>query len=95
MSTAVARLGDLCSGHGDFPPRPSISASPNVFVNGRALLRLGDAYAIHCNASTCHGGAVASGSATVYCNGQPVARVGDAVSCGSMIAQGSPDVRCG
>jgi len=95
MSAAVARLGDLCSGHEAFPSRPSIGASPNVYVNGRALLRQDDAFAVHTDGRTVHGGVVSGGSATVFCNGRAVARVGDAVSCGSSIAQGSPNVRCG
>ena len=42
---AVTRLGDLCTGHGAFPPRPSTGASPNVFVNGIAVHRKGDSWA--------------------------------------------------
>jgi uncharacterized Zn-binding protein involved in type VI secretion len=33
---AVSRLGDNCTGHGCWPPRPSTGASPNVRVNGIA-----------------------------------------------------------
>jgi len=45
---AVVRLGDICTGHGCWPPRQNIEASPNVFVNGRGVHRLGDAWAVHC-----------------------------------------------
>lgn len=36
-------LGDICSGHGSFPPRPVISASGNVIINGKGAVRIGDA----------------------------------------------------
>jgi uncharacterized Zn-binding protein involved in type VI secretion len=45
---AVVRLGDMSTGHSCFPPRPNTEASPNVFVNGKGVHRVGDAWAIHC-----------------------------------------------
>jgi len=44
---AVVRLGDMSRGHSCFPPRPNIEASSNVFVNGKGVHRVGDAWAIH------------------------------------------------
>lgn len=38
----IVRLGDYCSGHDGYPPRPNIEASTNVFVNGLGIHRLGD-----------------------------------------------------
>lgn len=93
---AVTRLGDLCTGHADWPPRPSIEASSTVKVNGIGVVRVGDAYAIHCNSEPeCHGGVLAAGSATVYVEGRQLGRIGDPVSCGSSVAQGSHNVFCG
>lgn len=93
---AVVRLGDLCSGHGGFPPRPNDSASTDVFVNGKGVHRVGDHWVIHCDATPiCHDGVEATGSTTVFVNGRGVARVGDSISCGSVCAQGSPDVFAG
>lgn len=43
----VVRLGDMSTGHGCWPGRPSIEASTNVFVNGRGVHRLGDSWAVH------------------------------------------------
>jgi len=43
----ATRLGDDCTGHGCFPPRPSVGASPNVFVNSKAQVRVTDPYACH------------------------------------------------
>lgn len=94
---AVSRLGDNCTGHGCWPPRPSTAASPNVFVNGIAAHRQGDAWAAH----TCptipetHASTLAAGSTTVRVNGKQLARIGDPVACGSSIAQGSANVFAG
>lgn len=91
---AVTRLGDQCTGHGCWPPRPSSGASPNVFANGVAVHRQGDAWAPH----TCpaipetHASVLASGSSSVYVNGQQIGRIGDPVACGSTVATGSGDV---
>ena len=56
----VSRLGDVCTGHGCFPSRPSTGASPNVFVNGMEIARIGDPVAC--------GSAVATGSGNVFAN---------------------------
>ena len=88
---SVTRLGDICTGHGCFPPRPSDSASPNVFINGIALHRQSDSWSVHC-CGVCHGSVLASGSSTVYVNNLQAGRVGDPVACGSSVAQGSENV---
>lgn len=91
---AITRLGDTCTGHGCWPPRPSSSASPDVFVDGIAVHRVGDAWAAH----TCpsipetHASVLASGSPTVFVNGRPAGRIGDGVACGSSVASGSATV---
>jgi len=91
---AVTRLGDMCTGHGCWPPRPSVGASPDVFVNARGAHRLGDGWAAH----TCpsipetHASVLAAGSPTVFCNGLQLGRIGDPVACGSAVASGSPTV---
>lgn len=89
---AVSRLGDLSTGHGGWPARPSTSASPNVFVNGIAVNRVGDTWATHDNDGDDHDGTTSSGSGTVLVNGLKVARIGDAISCGDKIATGSGNV---
>ncbi len=93
---AVSRLGDQCTGHAGFPPRPSTSASPDVFVNGIAAHRQGDSWAVHCNPTpSCHGSSLQAGSSSVFVNGKALARIGDPVACGSSVAQGSPNVFAG
>ncbi|RVV96489.1 hypothetical protein EKE94_18495, partial [Mesobaculum littorinae] len=44
----ATQLGDIGSGHEcHFPPTPATGASPDVFVNGIAVVRQGDSYAPH------------------------------------------------
>lgn len=94
---AVTRLGDACTGHGCWPPRGSSSASPNVYANGIAAHRQGDAWAPH----TCpaipetHPSTLAAGSSTVFANGKQMGRIGDPVACGSTVAAGSGNVFAG
>ena len=93
---AVTRLGDSCTGHGTWPPRPSTGGSGDVFVNGIPAHRKGDAWAVHCNdVPVCHAGSLASGSGSVFVNGKQLGRVGDPVSCGSSVAAGSGNVFAG
>lgn len=92
---AVTRLGDKCTGHGCFPPRPSTGASPNVYVNGIAVHRQSDPWASHCCPPPCHGSTLAAGSGTVFVNGLQCGRIGDPVACGSAVAAGSGNVFAG
>ncbi len=93
MPRAV-RLGDNCSGHGCFPPRPTNSASDTVLINNRGAHRLGDSLASHC-CKTCHTGTTIGGSSTVFINNRPAARVGDQVTCGSVLQEASDNVEIG
>jgi len=94
---AVTRKGDMGSGHGCWPPRPSIEGSPDVFVNGIPVHRQGDAWGPH----TCpsipetHSSVLAAGWPTVFANGRQIGYVGAPVACGSTVAEGSPDVFVG
>ena len=91
-----ARLGDIGGAHDVCPPREIITASDDVFINGRGAARLQDQLALHgCDIHPPHMGNIASGSRTVYINGRAAARIGDAVSCGGNLAQGSPNVFVG
>ena len=93
---AVARYGDICTGHGCWPPRTGITKSPNVFVNGIAVHRLTDTWDSHCCPTDgCHPGVVSAASGSVKVNGLGIARIGDAIDCGSLIAAGSPNVNAG
>jgi uncharacterized Zn-binding protein involved in type VI secretion len=94
----VTRLGDICTGHGPWPPRPSTSASPDVFCNGIPVHRQGDAWAVHAKPPKNpgpHGSTLAAGSGTVFVNGKQCGRIGDPVACGSSVAVGSGDVFAG
>ena len=96
----AARLGDICTGHECWPPRPNVEGSPNVFVNGKPLHRQGDAWDTHCCTHPgvphgCHSSVLASGSSTGYVNGKQAGRIGDPVACGGVDATGSPNVFIG
>ncbi len=95
MSNAT-RLGDLDTGHDACPPTALISASTNVFINGKGAGRVGDSYAAHgCVNHPSHSGDIASGSSSVFINGRAAGRIGDAVSCGGSVAEGSSNVFIG
>lgn len=90
--SGICRLGDLSSGHDGFPPRPIISGSNNVFINGIPATTIGDTWAIHCHDSSCHSCNQATGSSKVRINGKQLVRVGDATGCGDVVASGSDNV---
>lgn len=93
---AATRLGDMDTGHDACPPTSLVTASPNVFINGKGQGRVGDSYAAHgCDVHPPHVGVIAAGSSSVFINGIPAGRVGDPVSCGGSVAQGSPNVFIG
>ncbi|WP_082029594.1 PAAR domain-containing protein [Tateyamaria sp. ANG-S1] len=93
------RKGDIGSGHGcHFPPTPATGGSPDVFVNGKPLMRQGDSFASHAcvrgHART-HSRALSSGSVSVFVNGSPAGRKGDSINCGGVAETASPDVFIG
>lgn len=76
---------------------PAIRGSPNVMVNGRPALRVGDPgiHAPCCGHNTWN---AATGSATVFINGQSAHRLGDRTRhCGGpgQLIEGSPNVIAG
>ncbi|MDE1463256.1 PAAR domain-containing protein [Spartinivicinus poritis] len=74
---AATRLGDICTGHGCFPPRPSITGSANVLINGRPAIKAGDMYMPHgCPNCPPHPGSLAAGSSSVTINGSAAGRWG-------------------
>jgi uncharacterized Zn-binding protein involved in type VI secretion len=91
--THMHRKGDICTGHGCWPPRPSIQGSPDVFTNNIKQHRITDAWAVH-GVPPCppHGSVQCAGSPNVFANTLAVARKGDAVCCGSACATHSPNV---
>ena len=95
MSLLAARLHDICTGHGCFPPRPCITASTDVFTNDRGAMRVGDRFDKHCCGPICHDGRLAAGSATVFINNRAAGRITDPVSCGSRVMTASDNVLIG
>ena len=94
---AVTRLGDVCTGHGCWPSRPSNGASPNVFADNIPVHRQSDGWAVHCcpPIPLCHCSVLAAGSRTVFANVLQLGRIGDPVACGSSVASGSGTVFAG
>ena len=93
------RRTDIGSGHScHFPPTLATGGSPNVFVNNKPLMRVGDAYVPH-GCPVCpepvHGRKLAAGSSTVFINGKPAGRIGDAIDCGGQAQTGSANVFIG
>ena len=96
MPKKAMRLGDLSSGACGLPPKPTTSASPNVLINNKGAVRVGDSYATHKRKKKVHAGRTASsGSGTVFINGKPAHRSGDGISCGDKAGSGSDNVLIG
>lgn len=92
----ATRLGDNDTGHDACGPTALVTASENVFINGKGAGRVGDSYAPHgCITHPSHSGVIASGSGSVFINGKAAGRIGDSVSCGGSVAQGSSNVIIG
>lgn len=92
----AARINDLCTGHGCWPPRVTDQGSPDTYVNNRNQHRQGDHWITHCCPNRgCHDSSLLNGSPTSYVNNKQRGRVADFVACGSIVATGSPDTRIG
>lgn len=86
----ITLKGMLDTGHGCWPPRPSVEGSDLFDVAGVPVHLQGHAWAPH----TCpdipetHASVLASGSSLFDVGGLQVGRVGDPVACGSTVAEG-------
>lgn len=89
----IILLGDLGTDHEGFPPTPVIAGSPDVYIDGKPVARLGDPLALHSKPKhPPHPRAITSGSATILINGLPVAVTGSAISCGGVMIGSSSAV---
>lgn len=86
----VTRVGDKCTGHDGYEPKPLIEGSKTFKVDGRFVGLVGCHYEEHSkpNADT-HQDYIAEGAPSVFIEGKPVARIGDKVSNGGTVAEGS------
>jgi len=91
----VARLGDLCTGHGNFKTRPCTQGSPDTFANGRKRHRRTDVWVTHTSGDNSHSSQLSTASRTVFVNGLGQGRIGDLVACTSRVKTGSEDVFAG
>ena len=90
----VARKGDTVStGHGCDSTTTILHHSPDVFADGIAVARQGDALTPHTIYSydVCvpHSAKINEGSGTVFVNGIPIARKGDSADMGNIIKSSS------
>lgn len=75
----IARIGDKCKGTCRSHRNPIevegiiVSGSPDCFINGRAIARIGDKVISSCG----HEGIIVSGSPDAFVNGRGHARLGD------------------
>ena len=94
---AVARKGDADAPH--CSPMKREGASPNVFANGIAISRQGDANTLHKipKGKGCgdHQAPITTGSTTVFINGKGCGRIGDAITGCTKVAAGSSNVFAG
>jgi uncharacterized Zn-binding protein involved in type VI secretion len=65
--------------------------SPNVTVNGKPAVRIGDSIQPH-GRSPHNNAVMATGSRTVFVNGIPACRGGDLANCGHRSTSGSDNV---
>jgi uncharacterized Zn-binding protein involved in type VI secretion len=93
----VARRGDAgvvhCTGY------VMATASDDVLVNNRGVVRIGDTSSVHLlparRRCVAHTAAVSAASQTVFVNNRPMARRGDPLGGCTRIATGSADVVAG
>lgn len=87
----AARMGDVDTGHGKYPPTPITSGAGSVTIGGKPAARVGDTLAPH------HPGTrvITKGSSSVTIEGKPAARIGDPVNCGGVLAAGDGSVCIG
>lgn len=93
---AVTRVGDADIHH--CSPMTRAAGSPNVYANGAAISRQGDANTAHLLPGVpcpVHSAPIAVGSSTVFINGMGCGRVGDGISGCTAVAAGSPNVFAG
>lgn len=96
MGVGIIRLGDVCTGHEDWPPRPVITSASTVYVEGILACCEGDQLAVHCNRKPeCHDGVIAAGSGMTFVEGRKLARHGDPVSCGGTMVSSTSSTNCG
>ncbi|HFU2857316.1 TPA: PAAR domain-containing protein [Enterobacter cloacae] len=92
---AIAIQGSLGSGHGSFPPRPSVMGDPLLTIAGTPVQVDGDVFPNHTDGHTSHPGTAVSSRPWFTVNGKGVCAVGDVISCGSVIVTGNALVEVG
>lgn len=90
MSNKAAKIGDIGTAHGGFPPTPIITGSQDIIIDYKPAARVGDSLTPHTKPkSSPHARTITTGSSTVFFNGKAAAITGSKVSCGGVIIGGS------
>ena len=92
MSSGVAKLDSLCSGHDDFQQRNPVTCSDSLFVTGLGVISIGDTWEFHEHGGKNHDSVQSTGSSSIFVNNKAVARIGDSIECGSTVMTGSDTV---
>lgn len=86
MCPTIVLLGDIGTDHEGFPPSPVIAASPDVFLDGKPVVRQGDTLAPHDKPNhPPHPRTIVGGIGSVLVNGKPIAVTGTAIGCGGVV----------
>ena len=86
LSKNTAEIEDIGTDHDEFHPTTITAGSPDVFIDGIPVARVGHPLAPHDKPhNPPHSRTIASGSSTVGVNGKPLAITGGAVDCGGVI----------
>lgn len=93
--TGVTRLGDTANNIHDGGTFVNDTASENVYVNDKAVHRVGDHWVPHKLGNGSHETTSANGSSTVFINNKAVMRIDDTTECGSKVLTGSDNVEVG
>jgi uncharacterized Zn-binding protein involved in type VI secretion len=95
--TAIARLGDMSTGHGCFPPTAMVTTPiTKTYING-VLAGAADPacqFASHTCGTVTHPQTerypLPKAGTKTYIEGYPIAIIGSDLNCGDAIAEGSP-----
>lgn len=91
----VTRKIDYTTGHGPFGPKLPQVFSPDTFANDIEVIRVGDAYQIHCVGPVCHGSVLVAEGQTVFVDDLPIGLLAEKLDCGDFVAMASQDVFAG
>lgn len=88
---AVTYNGAMTTGHGKAKPTQLVATQTKMFVDGLAVVVAGDPIIPHRG----HEGVTIPSQTKLFIQGKPAIMIGDSISCGDMVAMGSPKLFVG